>query len=108
MSGEDETGQLIIGRNPKFAPRDGGSEILEYIKRSLNITDLSNKDKVVLVRRKKLRGFMEDVLATGVEILRFKHLVPNYGEVIGLEPSQVNQEFQDFLAAASFNRPPTW
>jgi uncharacterized caspase-like protein len=103
MSGEDETGQLIVGRNPRFSSTNGGSEILEYIKRSLNISDLSDKEKVILARRKKLREFIrDDISPIDKSFSELKHIIIKYGEAVGLDGVQINQEFDDYASAMAF------
>jgi uncharacterized caspase-like protein len=104
VSGEDITGELIIAKNRRFQPEHAHhAEILEYIKRSLELSELSDKDKIQAARIRKLRTFMDLLIGTVSE--KFQQLqivVLDHAEALGLDEAVAKVEYDAFVAKLNF------
>lgn len=104
MDGSDVIGDLHIALNVKYRSQDSHlAELQEYIKRTLDVEDLSDKGKLHRARIRKLRTYFEELaqVETGFESTRSLAIL--YGDAVGLSKQATNTEFNEFAAAMKFN-----
>lgn len=105
MTGTDVIGELVVAKNPKYNPEDAHeAEILEFIKRSLNEDDLSDKGKVQRARVRKLHSFFKNLADLNVDFTLAKHIAIEYGQAIGLKKQVITAEFDEYSASLKFSK----
>ena len=107
MSGEDMVGELIISLNPKFDPKqEHQAEFLDYIKRSLDISDLSDKDKLEKAQIKQLNKFLDklndEINTLGIQLTAFKQSIVEHGRALGLDNKTTTNIFDNYISALEF------
>lgn len=99
-------GSLIIAKNIRFKVKESqNADILNFIKKSLNLSDLSDKEKVERAKITKLREFMRSLSKTiKDEFESFKHIVIMHGQVLGLDGTATTEEFEEYSASLKFGK----
>jgi uncharacterized caspase-like protein len=107
VSGEDVTGILLLARNVRYeVQKVQHAEILEYMKKSLDVSDLSDSEKLHAARVKKLRTFLDGLRKKSAQT--FPNLWPEvlaYSEALLLDESYARKEFEASKAISLFESP---
>jgi uncharacterized caspase-like protein len=109
ISGEDMVGELLIALNPSFnAQVEHHAEFQDFVKRSLDIDDLSDKDKLEKAQTRKLHIFLDklndDAENIGGELASFTKSVMEYGKTLNLDDGTTLNIFNGYLATLEFNK----
>lgn len=103
MDGTDIVGELLVARNIKHVPESiHFSELQEFMKRSLDIEDLSDKDKLHRARLRKLHSFLSVLDDTELSFESLSRVALIYAEAVGLSKHNATAELDEFIAAKRF------
>jgi uncharacterized caspase-like protein len=105
LSGEDLVGELIVALNPQYEEENSYlAEILEFMKKSLSISDISDKGSVDRARIKKLQVYIDEVSKISQTSAATKNLIFMYGEALGLSETDTEETYSDYLRSLKFEQ----
>lgn len=106
QSGEDQSGKLIVARNPKYLPQSNEAlTVLEERKQFLGVTSFSDQEKIRQAQLRLLREYLNVIAATGFSLDSLLPAVEMYGSAIGLGGSAIQVEVETYSASLRFSRP---
>jgi uncharacterized caspase-like protein len=104
VSGEDMMGRLPIALNARFRPESKhAAEMVELLRKTLELKDLSDRAEIDAARVGKLRKFMDTLKAkVGDGFRNLREIVVDHGLALGMDETVASREFSESLASMAF------